>query len=87
MKLRRQYETQSQTIEDLRKKTQQQQGEISVVRANWNRVQQQNVGLQHQQSQMEQEHRKKLEAIQQENRRQLERLETAAAFRVCMKND
>lgn len=45
-------------------------------------MQQQNLALQHRQSDLEKEYRTKLESIQLDNRRQMERLETAAAFRV-----
>jgi len=70
-------------IDELRQRTQQQQGEIAVVRANWNRAQQQNITLQQEHGQRELEYRQRLEQIQLENQRQLEKLETAAAFRVC----
>lgn len=53
-----------------------------MVRSNWNRVQQENQQLQHQQSQLAQEYHQKLDTMQKENRRTMERLETAAAFRV-----
>ncbi|WFD19462.1 hypothetical protein MCAP1_001692 [Malassezia caprae] len=72
---------QEELIASLTKKNQQQHGEIAVVRANWNRVQQQNLALQHRQSDLEKEYRANLESVQLENRRQMERLETAAAFR------
>lgn len=80
--LRAAHERQQAVIDTLTRQTQQQQGEISVVRANWNRVQEQNAALHQEQSQQETAYRARLEQIQQENRRHLEKMETAAAFRV-----
>lgn len=73
---------QQELIDTLTRQTQQQKGEIAVVRANWKRAQEQNSGLQQKQTQLESEYRERFERIQQENRRQIEKLETAAAFRV-----
>ncbi|WFD41859.1 hypothetical protein MPSI1_000495 [Malassezia psittaci] len=72
---------QQELIDTLTRQTQQQQGEIAVVRANWKRAQEQNAGLQQKQSQLEIEYRERFERIQQENQRQIEKLETSAAFR------
>ncbi|KAI3627150.1 hypothetical protein CBS14141_001151 [Malassezia furfur] len=72
---------QQELIDTLTRQTQQQKGEIAVVRANWKRAQEQNSGLQQKQTQLESEYRERFERIQQENRRQIEKLETAAAFR------
>ena len=75
------YDKQAELVRQLRQEAQQKQGEVAVVRANLNRTQQQHVGLQQNQNRMEQEYRERIESLQQENRRQLERMETAAAFR------
>ncbi|WFD30276.1 hypothetical protein MSPP1_001293 [Malassezia sp. CBS 17886] len=72
---------QEKLIQELRRCTQQQKGEISVVRANWSRAEQQNTVLQQQHGTREAEYRQRLERMQQENVRHLEKLETAAAFR------
>ncbi|WFC97772.1 hypothetical protein MYAM1_000491 [Malassezia yamatoensis] len=72
---------QQELIDTLTRQTQQQQGEIAVVRANWKRAQEQNAGLQQKQSQLELEYHERFERIQQENQRQIEKLETSAAFR------
>ncbi|PKI84844.1 hypothetical protein MVES1_001122 [Malassezia vespertilionis] len=72
---------QQEVIGQLTRQTQQQQGEIAVVRSNWSKLQHENAGLQQQQGKLELEYRQRLERIQHENRRQIEKLETAAAFR------
>lgn len=75
---------QQELINTLTRQTQQQKGEISVVRANWKRMQEQNAGLQQKQTQLEAEYKERVDRMQHENRRQIEKLETAAAFRVCI---
>ena len=79
--LRAMYEEQQHTINQLRQQAQQQQGEISVVRSNLSRAQQQNRTLQQHQQQMEQDYRHRIETLQQEHGRQMERLEATSAFR------
>mgnify|MGYP001761977856 FL=1 len=79
--LRATYEEQQHTINQLRQQAQQQQGEISVVRSNLTRAQQQNRTLQQHQQQMEQDYRHRIETLQQEHGRQMERLEATSAFR------
>lgn len=76
-----QYEDQKATIQHLKRLTQQQQGEIAVVRSNLNRAQQHNTSLQQQQQQLEQDFRQRIEALQYENQRHIERIETSVAFR------
>lgn len=80
--LRDLYTKQQELIKTLTHQAQQQQGEIAVVRANWSRALEQNSGLQQQQAHLEVEYRERVEQIQRENQRQMEKLETAAAFRV-----
>ena len=79
--LRAMYEEQQHTIYQLRQQAQQQQGEISVVRSNLTRAQQQNRALQQHQQQIEQDYRQRIETLQQEHGRQMERLEATSAFR------
>ena len=79
--LRAMCEEQQHTINQLRQQAQQQQGEISVVRSNLSRAQQQNRTLQQHQQQMEQDYRHRIETLQQEHGRQMERLEATSAFR------
>lgn len=79
--LRTLYEEQKRTIHQLQQQAQQQQGEISVVRSNLNRAHQQNRNLQQHQQQIELNYRQRIETLQQEHGRQMERLEATSAFR------
>ncbi|KAN0060105.1 hypothetical protein ACQY0O_008078 [Thecaphora frezii] len=70
-----------ETIRRLASEKQAKEGEVTVVRQNLHKLNLENAKLREKEVRMEQEHKAALETLHADNQRQMERLETATAFR------